>query len=153
MGVVGIVVLLIGISFAAFSSDISGVEVQGIQTGCLKVDMTDNGNLNITNAAPMTNESGLTSNPYTYTITNSCTVDASFTATLNIMSGSNLDNLSKIKVALDGDSYLAPTMISNLTETELVDSSESSVVKTYSLDTGYLKVGESKTFDLRTWID
>ena len=153
MGVVGIVVLLIGISFAAFSSDISGVEVQGIQTGCLKVDMTDNGNLNITNAAPMTNESGLTSNPYTYTITNSCTVDASFTATLNIMSGSNLDNLSKIKVTLDGDSYLAPTMISNLTETELVDSSESSVVKTYSLDTGYLKVGESKTFDLRTWID
>ncbi len=153
MGVVGIVVLLIGISFAAFSSDISGVEVQGIQTGCLKVDMTDNGNLNISNAAPMTNESGLTSNPYTYTITNSCTVDASFTATLNIMSGSNLDNLSKIKVTLDGDSYLAPTMISNLTETELVDSSESSVVKTYSLDTGYLKVGESKTFDLRTWID
>ena len=153
IGVIGVVVLLIGISFAAFSSDISGVEVQGIQTGCLKVDMTDNGNLNITNAAPMTNESGLTSNPYTYTITNSCTVDASFTATLNIMSGSNLDNLSKIKVALDGDSYLAPTMISNLTETELVDSSESSVVKTYSLDTGYLKVGESKTFDLRTWID
>ena len=153
MGVVGIVVLLIGISFAAFSSDISGVEVQGIQTGCLKVDMTDNGNLNISNAAPMTNESGLTSNPYTYTITNSCTVDASFTATLNIMSGSNLDNLSKIKVALDGDSYLAPTMISNLTETELVDSSESNVVKTYSLDTGYLKVGESKTFNLRTWID
>ena len=153
MGVIGVVLLLIGISFAAFSSDISGVEVQGIQTGCLKVDMTDNGNLNITNAAPMTNESGLTSNPYTYTITNSCTVDASFTATLNIMSGSNLDNLSKIKVALDGDSYLAPTMISNLTETELVDSSESSVVKTYSLDTGYLKVGESKTFDLRTWID
>ena len=153
MGIVGVIILLVGISFATFSSDISGVKVQGIQTGCLKVDMTDNGNLNISNAAPMTNESGLASSPYTYTITNNCTIDASFITTLNIMNNSNLDNLSKIKVSLDGDSYLAPTVVDDLAETELVDSSESSVVKTYSLDTGYLKVGESKTFDLRTWID
>ena len=153
LGMLGLVALIIGISFAAFSADLAGVKVQSMNTGCLKVDMTDEGSLNIENAMPEPDESGLSSDPYTYTITNSCSVDAYFTTTLNVMNTSNLDNLSKVKVALEGDSYLEPTMISNLETGELLDDSVTGVSKTYVLDEGYLKVGESKTFELRTWID
>ena len=153
MGILGLVLLIIGISFAAFSTNLAGVQVQTMNTGCLKVDMTDTGSINLANAMPESDESGLSGDPYTYTITNSCTTDAYYIATINVMSGSNLDNLSKVKVALDGDSYLAPTIESNLSAGELLDDSVSGVSKTYKLDEGYLKVGETKTFELRTWID
>lgn len=153
VGIVGVVLLLIGISFATFSSNLEGTQVQGIKAGCLKVDMTDNGNLTIDKAAPDTDENGLKSEPYTYKITNNCNVDAFFKATINVLEGSNLDNVNKIKVAIDGDSYLAPTIEGNLEETELVDDSELDVVKTFKLDEGFIASGESKTFNLRTWID
>ena len=153
IGILGLVLLIIGISFAAFSTNLAGVQVQTMNTGCLKVDMTDTGSINLANAMPESDESGLSGDPYTYTITNSCTTDAYYIATINVMSGSNLDNLSKVKVALDGDSYLAPTIESNLSAGELLDDSVSGVSRTYKLDEGYLKVGETKTFELRTWID
>ena len=153
IGIIGIIILLIGVSFAAFSSDLAGVQIQSMQTGCLKVDMTDNGSVNMTNEAPTSDEDGLTKTPYTYTLTNTCTTDAFYTTTINVMNSSNLDNISKIKVSLEGDSYLAPTIESNLEEMASVDTSETNISKTYKLDEGYLKVGETKTFNLRTWID
>lgn len=153
MGILGLVLLIIGISFAAFSANLAGVQVQTMNTGCLKVDMTDEGSVNTDNAMPETDESGLSGDPYTYKITNSCTTDAYYTTTINVMSTSKLENADKIKVALDGDSYLAPTIESSLPASELLDDTITGVSKTYKLDEGYLKVGETKTFELRTWID
>ena len=153
VGIIGFIVLVSGFSYAAFRTDITGIEVQSINSGCLKVDMSDNGALSLTNKAPQTDESGLNEAPYTYTLTNTCSVDAYYVTTINVMNDSNLDNVSKIKVALDGDSYLAPTFEGSLSETELVDTSETGVSKTYKLDEGYLAKGETKTFNLRTWID
>lgn len=129
IGIIGIIILLIGVSFAAFSSDLAGVQIQSMQTGCLKVDMTDNGSVNMTNEAPTSDEDGLTKTPYTYTLTNTCTTDAFYTTTINVMNSSNLDNISKIKVSLEGDSYLAPTIESNLEEMASVDTSETGISK------------------------
>ena len=153
LGIVAIVALLTGISYAAFQTDLEGTETNAVKTGCLKVTMTDNGNVSITNAAPQKDENGLSNDPYTYTLTNTCTVDATYLTTINVLNGSNMDNISKVKVSLSGDTYVEPTIESNLPETELVDESETSVVKSYVLDEGTLSVGESKTFNLRTWID
>ena len=153
LGIIGLILLVIGISFSAFSANLAGTKRQSINTGCLKIDMTDKGSLNIANAVPESDESGLTSTPYTYTITNSCTTAAFYTTTINVMNGSNVDNVSKVKVSLDGDSFLAPTIESNLPTGELLDTETTGVLSTYKLDEGYLKVGESKTFELRTWID
>ena len=146
LGIIGLILLVIGISFSAFSANLAGTKRQSINTGCLKIDMTDKGSLNIANAVPESDESGLASTPYTYTITNSCTTDAFYTTTINVMDGSNTDNLSKVKVSLDGDSYLAPTFESDLPTGELLDTETTGVLSTYKLDEGYLKVGESKTF-------
>ena len=98
MGILGLVLLIIGISFAAFSANLAGVQVQTMNTGCLKVDMTDEGSVNTDNAMPETDESGLSGDPYTYKITNSCTTDAYYTTTINVMNTSKLENADKIKV-------------------------------------------------------
>ena len=152
LGILGAISLVTGISFAVFSANISGREVQSINTGCLKVEMSDNGSLNLTNAYPVSDSEGLTSDPYIYRVENTCTVDAYYEATINVMDGSNLDNIGKIKVALNGDSYLKPTIENNLDSAVLIEDNED-VLRTYLLDEGYLKAGEEKTFNLRTWID
>ena len=153
LGILGVLALLIGTSLATFSTNLLGTKEQSINIGCLKVEMGDTGNLSLDNEVPITDEDGLDKTPYTYTLTNTCTVDAFYTATLNVINTSTIANLSKVKVALGGDSYLKPTLISNLEETELVDSSETNIAKTYILDEGYLVPNEVKTFNLRNWID
>ena len=153
-GVLLVLLLLVGASFAVFNTSLEGEKVQKIKAGCLKVEMTDQGDVTIANAAPETDEEGLEESPYTYTIKNTCTTDAYYISTLNVLNNNNtnIENISKIKVALDGDSFLRPTYISDLEETEKV-TEEENISKTYKIDEGYLKVGEERTFNLRNWID
>ena len=152
MGVFLVLLVLVGVSFAVFNADLSGEKVQSIKTGCLKVEMSDKGDVTIENASPETDEEGLEEDPYIYTIKNTCSVDAYYISTLNVTNNSNIDNISKIKVALDGDSFVAPTFVSDLEEIENV-SDDTDISKTYKIDEGYLKVGEERTFNLRNWID
>ena len=152
MGVFLVLLVLVGVSFAVFNADLSGEKVQSIKTGCLKVEMSDKGDVTIENAAPETDEEGLEEDPYIYTIKNTCSVDAYYISTLNVTNNSNIDNISKIKVALDGDSFVVPTFVSDLEEVENV-SDDTDISKSYKLDDGYLKVGEERTFNLRNWID
>ena len=151
-GIVGIISLLTGVSFAVFSFNFTGTKQQAINVGCLKVEMTDNGTLNLANSMPLADEDGLKQDPYIYTIENTCSLDAYYETTINIMSGSNELNASKTKVALSGDSKIDPIIESKLPAGTLLETN-ANVIKTYKLDDGYLKAGETKTFELRTWID
>ena len=151
-GVLGMVSLITGISFAAFSTNLNGTKENVVNTGCLKVEMSDNGALTLNNAYPISDEDGLELEPYTYTIENTCSVNAYYEATLNALDGTTLANLSKVKVALDGDSYLKPTIEDELDSAALYEE-QSDVLRTYRIDEGYIEAGESKTFNLRTWID
>ena len=106
--------LVLGVSFAAFSSSLTGTKTNVVNTGCLKVEMSDNGSLSLSGAYPIPDEEGAVSEAYTYTIENTCTVNAYYEATLNAMEGTTLANLKKVKVALSGDSYLKPTFEDDL---------------------------------------
>ena len=153
LGVAGLLLFTAGVSFAMFSTSFKGSKTQNVNTGCLRVEMSDSGNLTLNNDYPVTDEEGLTRKPYTYTIKNTCTVDAYYETTLNVMNDSNLDNVDKVKVALGGDSYVAPIKESALEVATLLDEDVTGVQKTYKLDEGYLAIGQTKTFELRTWID
>ena len=150
-GIFLILLLLVGISFAVFNVNLEGEKVQNFETGCLKVEMSDKGDAIVNRAAPETDEEGLKETPYTYTIKNVCKTDAYYVSMLNVLNNSNLDNVDKVKIALDGDSFVAPTFVSDLEEMEKVEDED--VVNTYKIDDGYLKVGEERTFNLRNWID
>ena len=152
LGILGILFVVIGTSFALFSVNLSGKKNQAINTGCLKVEMTDNGSLSLSDSYPLSDEEGMQIDPYTFTIENVCSIDAYYETTINVMNGSNLDNISKIKLAMDGDTNVEPIKESNLPQTTLVDS-VTGVERTYKIDEGFLKVGEEKTFNLREWID
>ena len=144
--------LVVGISYAYINFSVEGTKANLIKAGCLKFSFAETTGLSLGNSAPMADKTGLASSPYTFTITNTCSSEAYYTTTFNILDDSNTDNISKVKVALGGDSNVLPTLITDLEQVELQET-PTNVIETYLLDTGYLAVDEAKTFDLRMWID
>ena len=153
VGVIGLLCIVVGTSYALFSSSFKGTKVNKIKSSCLMVKMSDEGPLSIMNALPVTDDEALMGNSYAFSIANTCTAEANYTVTLNVMKGSNLDNISKTKVALDGDLTVPPIMESNLEETYLLDTKIKNVEKTYKLATDIISPGESRHFRLYSWID
>ena len=150
ISLIAVVLLVIGISYAYI--ELQGKESNLINAGCLKLSLTEGDNINLVGAVPIEDSEGETSDPYTFTIENTCTLDAEYNVTLNVLDTSTLANTSKTKVFLEGDADIASTLMSSLTETTLTDPPVN-VIKTYLLDTGVIAVGETKTYDLRLWID
>ena len=127
--------------------------IDNVATKCLESTLSDNGNLSVSEAVPISDEKGMKTDPYVYTIENKCKRDVEYFVVLNAMKGTNIDNLSKIKVYLTGPTIIGPVMENTLMEVQNVDNSGQDTLKSYKLDEGTLKVGEKKSFELRTWID
>ena len=64
-----------------------------------------------------------------------------------------MDNLSKIKINLNGSSIIEPKYVGTLEEVQLTGEGSKGVIKAYKLDDGLVKPGEEKSFELRQWID
>ncbi len=125
-----------------------------IVSGCLKLSFNEGQGLNLSDSQPVSDDIGLSSDPYNFTVTNSCSLDADYKVSINVLNSSSEGNDSKIKLSLDdGSSPIQnPTMVGSLTENVLAEPVDG-VVKSYLLDSGVIGVGESKTYNLRMWID
>ena len=138
-----VVTLSIGSSYALWKvtkeQDVANI----ITTGCFEVSFIEESNsINLTNTFPITDEKGLTTTPYVFTLKNTCTIDADYTIYLNTL---NLTN---------GKTKIADNLIKYFDATSAIDTS-------YKLASGTLRAssskeagdGESATFSLRLWID
>lgn len=148
---VGALSIIIGTTFAYVSFTLTSSKDNLIKAGCLKIEMTEKDNISLTDSIPMLDEKGLTLTPYTYTLKNTCTVDAYYETNLGVINTSNLDNVSKVKLSLGGDTYLYPVFIGSLPTNTLVEA-DSTISNAYLMDSGYLKAGQTKNFELRMWI-
>ena len=151
-GVLGVLLLIGGVTYAYITFSVEGEETNLIKAGCLKFSMTETAGLSLGNSAPMADDAGLLTSPYSFTITNQCNTIAKYNTTFNVLNSSNIDNIGKTKVALAGSSSVSPILVSNLPIFALNEKPDD-VSSSYLLDNGYLDVGESKTFNLRMWID
>ena len=150
---IGLIFIVIGgFSFAYLNFILKGEETNLVQSGCLQVDFTESNVITLSNAAPITNAMGKNSTPYVFTITNSCTLDAYYETTFNVLTTSATGNENKVKLYLTGGSYFEPTLVSNFSAVTL-ENTPTDVRSSYLIDSGYLEVGETKTFNLRMWID
>ena len=146
------IAIIAGTSYAYVSYTLTGTEDNLIKTGCLKVDLTEANAISLSSSLPMSDTKGQSLTPYTFTITNSCTTPASYEVNLGVINTSNSDTLSKVKVSLGGDGTVSPTIVSNLPSGTLLEQ-DSTISNVYSLTTGFIDVGESKSYQLRMWID
>ena len=91
LGILTIVCGIIGISYAVWRLTISQTGINKIATSCLKLELTKEENvINLQNAYPIYDEEGKTLTPYSFTITNTCDMFASFIVQLEMTCSSTL---------------------------------------------------------------
>ena len=135
------IITLIGSSYALLTKSFKGDKLS-MQVGTLKVDFTEGNAINMNNTIPMSDTDGLATTPYTFTITNSGTIDAYYTVSNEEDSSNTLDTTYlKMKITSD-DGY-----DSGIVTLKSLGS------KTYRIiDEKILKTDKSITYKLYLWI-
>ena len=95
-------VTLVGSSYALFTKTLEGTKKVTVKTGTLKVDFTEGNRINLEGQAPVTDSTGQSGTPYTFTITNSGTINTVYSI-INEEDISNTLNTNYIRYRLVGD--------------------------------------------------
>ena len=135
------VITLISSSYALLTKLFTGDRVS-MQVGTLKVDFTEGDSINLDNTVPMSDSDGEKTTPYTFTITNSGTIDAYYTVSNEEDSSNTLDtSYLKMKITSD-DGY-----DSGIVTLKSLGS------KTYRIvDERSLKTNKAVTYKLYLWV-
>ena len=154
LAILGIIVLVSGMSYAFVKLSYTSDKVENINS-CFDITMKDNGAISLNNAIPTQDTIGVNTSPYTYTITNTCDLDAYYETTINVLSPSKKDDASKVRVALYQDGHLTPSTLSTLKNGEITANFTNPLtnsIANYVVDEGYLPAKTTKTFKLAMWI-
>ena len=68
---------------------------------CLKVELTDENPVSLTEIAPIVGEEGKKLVPYHFTLTNTCTMNAKLSINLEVLNTTTFKDLSYMKVMLN----------------------------------------------------
>ena len=146
-----VTIVMISSAYAIFSSVQKQETYNTLTVGTLKIDFdqssTDMGNIiNLNGAYPTSDTDGQKTSPYSFKITNSGTLDAYYKVKIiddtDIITedgcSNNLLSKDKIKVSINGGTPF------------LLNSKEAN---SYIVNDGTLAASESRTFEIRIWID
>ena len=147
LGVLISLTIVIGVSYAVWRWYLSQTNTSKLLSTCFQMELTDQDDINLENSYPITDTEGKSLTPYQFTITNKCDGNAAYQVNLEILNTSTLTNMDYIKVMLDeGD----PLIMSSYTETTPI---LSNTTKAYKIKTGTLGAKESKSYNVRIWMD
>lgn len=140
------IVSLLGLSCAYWIINLKQTNSNIASLGCFKTEFSDSNPITLTNIFPLTLEQGQELVPYTFTITNTCTIDALYQVNLETLNTSTLEDYY-MDVSISPDSASG---IGGLTPTTpiLTDAKSAHILKK-----GGLKAGESVSYNLRLWMD
>ena len=148
-GITLIVLFMLSISttYAKYIVQATQKDKQVGETDCFKLSFEENNNINLDNIIPISDEEGKKLTPYTFTIKNICKHTSKYTIELDVLNNSTLD-LNFVKYQLNQNS---PSLLSNASEVSLptLDNAKTAI----SLYEDNLLYNESKTFNLRLWLD
>ena len=114
---------------------------------CLKLELTNQSDeINLTNMYPITDEEGRKLTPYTFTLTNTCTMSAEYTLNMEMLEGTTLNSKHLAVMVNNGNINL---LSSYDTATTVIDGSTES----RTLDTGILVPNGSKDYSISLWMD
>ena len=143
----GVLIGVVGVSYALWRVSFSSTNDNSLTATCFNVSFTDQNNISIEKAYPLLDKDGKKLTPYEFTITNNCDSYAKYDINLEVLNTSTLTNMDYIKLMLDDGT---PALVSSYNVTTKTLSNASSA---YKISTGYLNANESKTYNLRLWLD
>ena len=136
---------VIGISFAYWQLSVKQTKENQASTKCLNIELEEiNNGILLSEAYPITDEEGMKSTPYTFTIKNTCDSFVSYEVSLGILDTSTLDS-KYVAAVLD---YNAIQTLNQYEETTLAGYKEGRL-----LQKGNLSGNEEITYNLRIWMD
>ena len=135
------ILTLIGSSYALLTKTFTSKKLS-VEVGTLKVDFTEGNAINLDNTKPMSDSDGLNTTPYTFTITNSGTIDSYYTISNEEDTNNTLDT-----------TYLKYKLVSN-------DGYDSGVKRLKDMGTGTYRIvderallkSKSVTYKLYLWV-
>ena len=142
IGLVGL-----GISYAYWKFTYIQTDNNIAISKCLKLDMTNESNaINLNNMYPISDEEGRKLIPYSFKITNTCSMSAEYKVNLEMLEGTTLNSKYLASLVNNGDIKLLSSYDS--TKTTISGSVESR-----TLDTNILTPGASKEYSISLWMD
>ena len=155
--VISIVLILsvIGISYAVWTLNLTQTGENDIASTCFNISFTEKDNISLQKSYPLYDKDGKKLTPYEFTITNNCDSYASYVVNLEVLNTTTLTNNDAIKVMFskkedNAESGLKLDLLSNY---ETVTKTLNNATSAFKLITEYLGPNESKTYDLRVWLD
>ncbi|MGN0973752.1 MAG: hypothetical protein ACI4OT_03325 [Bacilli bacterium] len=151
----GLFLLVFGVSYALFSVVLEGTKKNTIKTGKLELKLlNEQGNtiegetIGLENVIPVINEEGLTTTPYTFTIENSGSLEAEYKITLD-----DLD-LESGEERLE-DKYIKTHLVITDEAGKTIESTPIilSAIENRILDAGVILPGKSRSYKLYMWLD
>jgi len=159
IGILIITSITIGISYAYWQLTHKQTGNNELTAGCFEVTFEETGSdIVLTNTFPIIDEEGLQQVPYKFKIKNTCTIAAQYNITLNSFGTTNVMADSSIKYAFGLSNKNKSTYDKKILTTaqENIDTSNidlNDLIKSYIIESGYLRVGEEKEFSLYLWMD
>ena len=145
-GIIAISVLLfVGTTYAIFRATTTGAKEQIIVAGIFSIDFNEGSKVELDNTLPLSDEKGMKTSPYTFTIENTGEINAMYRIKLeeDTTNPSNMLSRSEVKISYkknDGD-YTTPQLLSNL-------SNELILITDQSLNTD-----GKDSYEIKMWVD
>ena len=146
ISILGVTMLSIGSAFAIFTVSNESEDYNVLKAGTLDIDFgEDTSTISLTNSYPLSDTDGLASDPYTFTITNTGTLDAYYTVSL-------LDDDEMIAADNCSENQLNKDYIKYTLNDNTIHNYSEIVAAGGQIDSGMLAPSESKTYTLRLWL-
>ena len=147
LSVLLICAIVAGISYAYWKTTYVANNINKINSSCFSMELTnEKNNIVIESTYPITDEKGKTLTPYSFTITNTCDLFASYTINLEMLEGTTL-NSKYIKTMINSEA------IANLASLPTKDVTVDGAIESRVLFSGSLGAGDSVDYTFRLWMD
>ena len=141
-----IILSIVGLSYALWYFNVKQTGINKIAGSCFNLSLTNEKNdINLTDAYPILNEEGKKLTPYSFTITNTCDLFASYTVNLEILENNTLP-IKYISSMINNESIIKLSELEDAKTT--IDGSITSKI----LAKGSLGSGDSVDYNLRLWM-
>ena len=152
-GTLLLLVGVIGITFAYFSTGGAQEQANTFSSGCLNIELTnESASISLDNVYPITDIEGLEGTSYDFTIKNNCSTSTNYQINLESLNqASNSLSADYIKVSLSSDTF--DNVISILSDNTPVTPELEGAYESYNLYTTSIGAGEEKTYHLKIWLD
>ena len=145
--VVSVILMLIGLSYGYFFIRKNQKNNNVANSECFKLEFSNESEaINLSNMYPISDEEGKKQVPYSFTITNTCDMLASYTVNMEMLEGTTLN--SKYLDVLVNNEEIKLLSTYEATDTVIANSTESRI-----LTKGTLAYNDSADYTVRFWMD